>query len=316
MSDVNAVLAAITDKELDAVAAEAIQHCLGGDDSVQEEILKTDFEALYRIIGETVPTAGLRIIVADGPLDAVAKAKELMTPASIKNNPPVLSGVGLAYYAPWVYAYGFLQKFPEVIPPESDESKNLSVLRRLWDAGVWDSVLLDGAVIVVRRPCEVHVDENGQLHNVSGPAIRWRDNEGCYADHGVVITPSRLVTSPAKVEPEVWKSLNTEILRVAATRWGWDNYLNHIKAEKVDTFLDTVTNLRYELYDAQPFRLLRKESPALKDGSQPWYCEPVPREIRTAKGGRRWQIPEADGHILSADEAERFSDFTYPGGEA
>jgi hypothetical protein len=86
-------------------------------------------------------------------------------------------------------------------------------------------------------------------------------------------------------------------------------------AALADAWTDPRTGLRYELYAATPFRLLRKQSPVLQDGTQPWYCEPVPAECVTARGARRWQIPEPDGTVLTPEEAENAPDLVYEGWE-
>jgi hypothetical protein len=47
------------------------------------------------------------------------------------------------------------------------------------------------AVILQDRPCELHLDDEGHLHNDSGMAIKYRDGWGIYAIHGVRVPGQR-----------------------------------------------------------------------------------------------------------------------------
>ena len=294
----------LTDSVLDACAEEWIALCLCGEDEVDTSTLAEDFAALYRHCDYPVPPDGLRIEVADDPLDASARAEGGAS-----------SEVGLGHQSWWVAR---LSVFADVevdgspaIEPGADADA-LAALERILRAGVWDSTWCVEGVVVVRRPCVVSLDGAGELHD--GPALAWRPREaapkgvGVYADHGVIV-PARMIVSPESVPPAEWRAASTEVVRVAASRWGWDRYLAHVGASLVDRA--EVDELAYELYDAAPFRLLRKQSPPLLDGSRPWYVEPVPAECQTALGARRWQVPDPDGRVLSPDEAERNAGLRY-----
>lgn len=297
----------LTDSVLDACAEEWIAQCLGGDDAIDTSTLAEDFAILYRHCDYPVPPGGLRIEVADDPLDASARAEGAYA-----------SEVGLAHQSWWaarlaVFDDVLLDDGTPAIEPGPDADA-LAALVRILRAGVWDSTWCVEGVVVVRRPCVVRVDEAGDLHAADGPALAWRPREGApkgvgvYADHGVVV-PARMVVAPESVSPAEWRAASTEVVRVAAARWGWDRYLAHMGASLLDRA--EVDGLAYELHDAAPFRLLRKQSPALLDGSQPWYVEPVPAECRSALGARRWQVPGPDGRVLSVDEAERDTSLRY-----
>ncbi len=294
----------LSDKILDEIAATAIAHALGGDDTVDETTLAEDFATLYTAIGEQVPKSGLTVRVADGPLAMVAEGA-------------LSSGIGLARWSGWVsHLSVYLREETGPLLQNTDDSVHeLRALANILRAGVWDTACYDDTVVVCRRPCVVSLDDNGNLHSVGdAPAIQWRGREGCYAVHGVIV-PGALWRDPASVTPYAWRSHSTEVVRVAAARWGWDRYLTHMDADRVDTWADPHTKLAYELYRTPVVGLLRKQSPPLHDGSQPWYCEPVPVECRTARGARRWQVPTWDGRVLTVAEAESNPDLSYPQGE-
>lgn len=299
--------------------AEALEgFALGGDSSVDLDGLAEHYAELYHAIDVPIPEGGLRVHLATGPLDAgrIAAGIEPTT-----EDHPSTDGVGLGYDLGWVGAYALYLDLTmgdsTVLDPEDLATKGLNAYRAICFAGVWDSTLGEEDVVVVPRPSVVHRDEDGELHHESEPAISW-GTEGCYAWHGIIV-PQRYWRTPEAVSPEEWRGTNTEVRRAAIEHWGWDAYLRHLGAEVVDEWKDPITGLHYELHDPRDgeYRLLRKQSPPLHDGSQPWYVEPVPVDCQTARGARRWQVPEVDGTVLSAEEAERRADeLSYPGGEA
>jgi hypothetical protein len=90
---------------------------------------------------------------------------------------------------------------------------------------------------------------------------------------------------------EILSVTNTEQRRVLAERLGWPRYLEKLGGSVVSTWEDPATKLAYELLELSETgeRVLRKQSPELKDGSQPWYAEPVHRDLLTAQAARKWQ---------------------------
>lgn len=287
-----------------------IDCALGGDTSLAPaEDLARMFEWLYKeVLGEPVPTAGLQIVVCDGPESAAAKAGELCGSAVAAS-----SAFGLGPAVGWVARCNVFRSpaFSGVLPDDSEEAKRLDRVTEILRAGVWDTYCLDEAVIVIRRPTRATFDENERLHSVGdAPAVEWSDGTRLFASHDVTV-PNVLWLNPETATLQQWQQANTEVIRVVAERIGWARYLTLRNAKLRDTWVDPDTGLQYELYDGGQFGLLRKQSPILKDDTQPWYCEPVPSACKTAAGARRWQIPGPDGRILSPEDAERRSQFRY-----
>ena len=87
-------------------------------------------------------------------------------------------------------------------------------------AGVWDCLLTKRCAILVRRPVEVHRDEQGRLHSFTGPAYRWGDGFQGYAIHGVQVPPW-VVKEPERLTlAYVWETANLEVRRVLIDRFG------------------------------------------------------------------------------------------------
>jgi hypothetical protein len=145
--------------------------------------------------------------------------------------------------------------------------------------------------IVSDRPAVLTVDDRNRPHNSTGPSHLWRDGWALHYWHGVRV-PRRVVESPESyTREEILAISNTEQRRALAERLGWDRYLEKIGGSKVDSWTDPNSQLGYELIELSDTneRILRKQSPELKDGSQPWYAEPVHRELKTAQAARKWQ---------------------------
>jgi hypothetical protein len=138
-------------------------------------------------------------------------------------------------------------------------------------------------------------DARGRLHCTTGPAVLYPDGWAIYAVNGVCV-PSRVIESPESyTADEIRAEKNSEVTRVLAERLGWDKFLDKIGSVSIDKWTDPKTGLDYELLDSthrigelQP-RLLKMRSPRLKDGSSPYYIEPVAPGLRTAQAARKWQ---------------------------
>jgi hypothetical protein len=238
-----------------------------------------------------------RVEVVDSPFAALKLATELTGEKQAH-----LDWCGVADGG-WVAFYECFETFGVLSKEEASDVLTLREFGRV----AWDSVLLDGCAIVIRRPKRLCVDDDGNLHSTSGPAIEWRDGECDYAYHGTWL-PERMVTAPrGYTKAEYVAITNTEERRALSEIAGWDWVIELLGGTIVDTWRDPKTRLSYELFacdDGQ--RLLRKQSPKLANGSQPFYIEPVHEQLMTARAARKWQAT-----TLSAAECERDPELEY-----
>ena len=138
-------------------------------------------------------------------------------------------------------------------------------------------------------------DAQGRLHCERGPAAQWPSGETYWFWHGARVS-ERIILHPETITKEqVANEKNSEVSRAIAERLGWDEYLKRVDVVLVHKWFDETTSNHYELYDfkerkgsLQP-RLLKMESPALNDGTRPYYMEPVPPQSQTCQAARRWQ---------------------------
>lgn len=181
---------------------------------------------------------------------------------------------------------------------------------RYLQAGSFLSIQLQGAVFVSRRPCRVQRDAMNRLHCADEMAIRWRDGTGYYFWHGVAV-PEKLILHPDRITAKDMESQkNSEVMRAIAEKLGWEEYARRMDVFLVDKFFDVRSRCHYELWDFKKRfeltpRLLKMESPELKDGSRPHYTEPVDPGLWTCESAIRWQCDPARPSVEECNKAGR-----------
>ncbi len=143
---------------------------------------------------------------------------------------------------------------------------------------------MNGQVFATERPAQIHLDDQGRLHNESGPSILYRDGWAFYHVHGVAVS-MRIVERPDTITlEEIEKERNAEVRRIMTERYGVGRYLQETGAELIEFELVPVDRKRGGR--AIPRALLRDKhgNQYLEgtDGSTSRvYFMPVPREART-----------------------------------
>lgn len=252
----------------------------------------------YSLYGLPVPA---RVEIVDSPFAALQLAAELTGQKQAATDWCGIADGG------WL---SFYEYFADINILSAEEFADAAKLR---DFGrvAWDSVLLDECAIVIRRPKSLRVDDEGNMHSTSGPAIEWRDGEKDFAYHGTWV-PERMVLDPRGYSAAEYAAItNTEERRALSEIAGWEWVIELIGGSTVDTWTDPVTKLRYDLIacsDGQ--RLLQKQSPRLANGKQPTYVEPVHEGLRTARAARKWQATSLAPADCEADPELRYGQET------
>ncbi len=178
----------------------------------------------------------------------------------------------------------------------ADQDAQLDRWLKLVSGPTWFFVF-DDFVVCSERYGSMSTDERGRLHNSEGPALQCRDGYEIYSWHGVRVDRRVIMDPESFTREQIDAEHNSEVHRCLGERLGWERYLALRELITLDEWRDPVTNLEYQLLDTrerlgdeQP-RFLRMRSPALHDGSQPWFVEPVHPELNSAQAARRWQIP-------------------------
>lgn len=88
--------------------------------------------------------------------------------------------------------------------------------------------------VCVRKPSEIHLDDQRRLHNTKGPAIAYRDGWSVYSVGGVLV-PDWIITNPEKITiASLEKEQNAEVRRIMIDQMGVGKYLEDVGAETVD----------------------------------------------------------------------------------
>lgn len=126
---------------------------------------------------------------------------------------------------------GYMAAF-ELSMKDSDDEDVLKPLVDVTNELGW-YLVLSGAVVMVERPIEIHLDTEGRFHNPIGPAIAMRNGWHVCAYEGVKFPNEWLKKLP---EPTEALSIeNVELRRVACEMLGWENILQHLGYEVVHT---------------------------------------------------------------------------------
>ena len=86
----------------------------------------------------------------------------------------------------WLCSYDFMKEVLDIKELESLEGLMLVAEKVGWWAAY------DKVAFFQHRPLEMHFDENGELHNEEGPAIKWRGEDrsmDIYCNHGKLLPP-------------------------------------------------------------------------------------------------------------------------------
>lgn len=258
---------------LDVIVNEYIAVLFRGDE-VDIDAVRPPLEMIYGFYDKKLP----EIEICDSPEAALMRAKELGVES------PYFDWCG-ASDAGWLAYY---EVFTRLSIIDDVESEDLRKMQRLLFCGVYDTVLLDERALLVRFPKEAHVNARGDLHCATGPAISWRDGQAEYSWNGVWVSQA-LIETPETITKAEALAMPTEERRAFCERFGWTNALKLFECMLLNSWTDPLIGLAYELYTGPDDSILKKQSPVLLTGEQPFYCEPVHRDLKTAQAARKWQ---------------------------
>lgn len=121
-----------------------------------------------------------------------------------------------------------------------------------------------------------HVDENGDLHNPTGPAIEWPDGVRWYYVHGVQV-PDKWITDPESVSgSDLLAERNQTVRSAGLALFGWGKVLADLKATSLDKHPQLGELVQARL-PTGPSRFLRFTCPTGRSGALrvPVTCETV-----------------------------------------
>jgi hypothetical protein len=277
-----------------------MKHALCTEPADRDTFTKAALE-LYQILELGTP----EIIWVESPMEGARKVAELcrephetMKQAMIRTSSGYIGG---QFWSWWCAYTSFFQQVCGVELSERDKKLAECEQAMAKSAGWWWP--LDKAVVVVERPSEIHVDENGNLHCVDGPAIEWRDGFALYAILGISV-PKEYVTEPLDAKT-ISKERNAEIRRVLISKFGEDRYLEEMGAKVIHQDVDLLGNgrrlLRFRAKGAEVDEVWVEvtNSTPEPDGRRKKYflrCHPELRPLIPGSGGELGDPQELTCH--------------------
>lgn len=246
------------EKLLEVVRDEWIQRAIGGDTSVNIEILTESIHWIYSLADLNPP----EVVVLDSPYACQVKANNLLWPDE-KSMRPVSMGYysGLGWDSGWTAYYDYMHRIGVEVPENF-----LKWLRFVRDSGCWDMVKLDTHALVCRRPKKVVRDDQNRLHNMTGPAMLWEDGYAQYFLHGMGVDKD-WVENPSSITVErVMNQTNQELRRAMIQLMGMERFVKEAGAKVVDEWVDggnqLCSILRLDFSDDEPIVVYKWRCPS------------------------------------------------------
>lgn len=153
----------------------AIKFALYSGDEIDVPAFEEGIDFLYSLIDLTPP----RKMIVDSPYAMQVEVNKILTPNDWQFHTPGFVGIGANIG--WVTEDKMLTDFGKIDNP------NFNKFAKFIESGVWDTFLFDELAIGCRRPSFVARNDDGQLSNDQGPAIKWRDGVEFYFLDGQAI---------------------------------------------------------------------------------------------------------------------------------
>jgi hypothetical protein len=112
------------------------------------------------------------------------------------------------------------------------------------------------AAAISDRPCEIHVDDDGELHNPDGPAMRFRDGWSIWAIHGVHVSEQIILRPTTQTLDQIDQEHNAEIRRIRIERYGWQPYLQQKNALVIEHQRNEIEQTEESLMELEGVKVL------------------------------------------------------------
>lgn len=289
-SDEDAFFATVSARA-EAVEREAITNCSGLTVSADNPRIVAGVAALYREYGlragepEGYPPPQRIVLYPD-----LASLRRACRETEGTDSVVTLAdcGLGAVHYMQWL---DYALAIDAVLPGERvGNDAEIAHVRAMAEITllIFDGALYDEEARLVVQPAEVHRDADGNLHREDGPAARWSTpGSEQYYWHGQAID-AHVITAPDTVTRDYLTNLPAERRRASYEALGHERVVAILGLTPTDSC--TVDGLHYELYHGAGDAWLRMQSPPRKDGSQPYYVEPVHEDCTTVAQARGWRV--------------------------
>jgi hypothetical protein len=159
-----------------------------------------------------------------------------------------------------------------------------------------------GAVVLSERPEELQLDEQGRLHAVRGPALRYPDGWALWAWHGVRV-PRVVIENPESLPAaDVLAEADVEVRRIMIDRVGPERLIRDGGARRVAEDESGIL-WRLDLAEDEPLVCVEVRDATLgRDAAFRRYVLRVPPDVRTARAAVAWTFGVETGEYRPAIE--------------
>ena len=220
----------------------------------------------------------------ESPFAGLKKAAELSGDASDELSQLYRCGYG-QHDASWLSFYDF---FGEVLGIDVSKMKGLMEIGQ--SCGWWWP--FDDVCVLADRAEELKLDDRGRLHNITGPAMKFRDGFAIYAIHGVRLVDGSWIEDRAKLTVDaIDRESNAEIRRVMIETFGAARFIQEGNSTLVDTSKFGKLWTRAVGEQDEPLVMVElQNSTAEPDGTFKTYHLRVPPTTKTAQEAVAWSF--------------------------
>lgn len=242
------------------------------------------------------------IIWARSPDEAVQMAFE-MGDEKIKEGPMNAAGFG-QHDANWLGFYDFF-----IHEVGLDEAKDvLPMMKLAQHCGWWWPY--ENICILSEIPIDLHIDQNGNLHHETGPAIEYADGFSVYCLSGISVPDWAIETSKDEIDTKKILALeNTEQRMVLMRYLGLSKFLDSLGAEMIDEDgKDKLYYLNVEGRKIGPYLKLvcpssgREFLEGVGDAEKHEFIDPA---IKTCKDAHLWRKMKASNGLMTKSETKQ-----------
>jgi hypothetical protein len=219
---------------------------------------------------------------------------------SAKNDWAYWSGLFIWYYSDYLAWI----EFPQIFEGFKYDRKQIEQWNE-WIAVARNThgfLAYDGICFVSDRPTKLSLDEQGRLHDESGPAVEYADGYILYSWHGVRIDWDKayIIEHPEQITTALIEAeANAEVRRVMIERYSLERFIKDSGAQKIHSD-DYGVLYRKELANDEPLVMVAVvNSTAEPDGSYRDYFLRVHPELRPLLDDQKLGEPQ----VLTARNA-------------
>ena len=252
-------------------------------DSIDKEKATSAVKELYKFLGLEEP----KIIFVPSPEEMFKQVDKLLKENGITDKTgrdyaeQIIYG---CYEVGWISFYDYAVNGLNI--EKLEKINYLIALIETTGLGLY----FEQACVISDKPCVLQLDGENRLHDIEGPAIKYRDGYAKYYVHGVRV-PEMVIMRPEEITVKmIIDEENAEVRRVMIDQFGADKFIQESDSEVVDEDSEFGTLFRIELEDDEPIVMVKvvNSSPDPETGEFHDYFLRVPPDITRAKQAVAW----------------------------